>query len=164
MAYLKHFHGLQRSKVSTTTNRPLLIMFLSQEETNMWLLTLEGKVSFHQIHIHITHTHIVTLKYTYTHSQRHMYEHIVTFEKSPQYALGHASSSPHISWSLGPGTMSVLPRGKKSGHLCTLSWTRLHISLRSLNKSLLRSKEWHPSSGKLPLGQVVDKEIILIRS
>lgn len=128
-------------------------MFLSQEETNMWLLTLEGKVSFHQIHIHITHTHIVTLKYTYTHSQRHMYEHIVTFEKSPQYALGHASSSPHISWSLGPGTMSVLPRGKKSGHLCTLSWTRLHISLRSLNKSLLRSKEWHPSSGKLPGGQ-----------
>ena len=119
----------------------------------MWLLTLEGKVSFHQMHTHITHSHIITLKYTYTHSQRHMYEHIVTFEKSPQYALWHASSSPHISWSLGLGTMSVLPRGKKSEHLCTLSWTQLHISLRSLNKSLLHSKEWHPSSGKLPDGQ-----------
>lgn len=126
-------------------------MFLSQEETSMWLLTLEGKVSFHQIHKHITHSHIITLKYTYTHSQRHMHEHIVTFEKLPQYALGHASSSPHISWSLGPGTLSVLPRGKKSGHLCTLSWTR--TSLWSPNKSLLRSKEWHPSSGKLPDGQ-----------
>lgn len=81
---------------------------------------LEGKVSFHQIHKHITHSHIITLKYTYTHSQRHMHEHIVTLRSCPSMLLDMHLPLPTSCFR--PGTLSALPRGKKSGHLCTLSW------------------------------------------